>query len=231
MDERVHDRVPFCVRVQFRNASSLLVAYSVNLSRGGVFLETEEDVAVGSDVTLQLEVPRAGPVLLAGRVSWRRGHADKDGPVGIGVEFEDMVDTLGELIDSLVSQFSGITVLVLCHDSKDRGTIARQLRSIMATAEVVGASDARVAESLLDEDIDLAVLDADKDPESALAVLARAQSLFSPVPSIVLASNDALRQRARTCGADEVVSNPPPFGELQTAVMRALGRPTSVKTR
>jgi type IV pilus assembly protein PilZ len=231
MDERVHDRVPFCVRVQFRNASSLLVAYSVNLSRGGVFLETEEPVAIGSDVTLQLEVPRAGPVLLSGRVSWRRGRPDKDGPVGIGVEFEDMVDTLGELIDSLVTQFSGITVLLLCTDGKDRGALARQLRSIMATAEVVGAADARVAESLLDEEIDLAVLDADFDPESTLRVLAHAQSLFSPVPSVVLAASDEVRQRARTVGADEVVGKPPAFGELQTAVMRALCRPSSVKTR
>ncbi|HWM86851.1 MAG TPA: TIGR02266 family protein [Kofleriaceae bacterium] len=231
MDERVHDRVPFCVRVQFRNASSLLIAYSVNLSRGGVFLETEEPVDLGSEVTLQLEVPRAGPVLLSGRVTWRRAQADKDGPVGIGVEFEDMVDTLGELIDSLVTQFSGITVLLLCPDGKQRGNLARQLRSIMATADVVGATDARVAESLLDDEIDLAVLDVDSDPDSALHVLARAQSLFSPVPSVVLAGSDELRQRARMGGADEVVSNPPPLGELQTAVMRALGRPTSVKTR
>jgi type IV pilus assembly protein PilZ len=231
MDERVHDRVPFCVRVQFRNASSLLIAYSVNLSRGGVFLETEEPVEVGSEVTLQLEVARAGPVLLSGRVSWRRERPDRDGPVGIGVEFEDMVDTLGELIDSLVTQFAGITVLVLCQDAKARATLARQLRSIMATAEVVGATDARVAESLLDEEIDLAVLDADSDPDSALQVLSVAQSLFSPVPAIVLAGSDDMRQRARASGAYEVVSNPPPLGELQTAVMRALGKPSSVKTR
>jgi DNA-binding response OmpR family regulator len=142
-----------------------------------------------------------------------------------------MVDTLGELIDSLVTQFSGITVLVLCHDLKDRGSLSRQLRSIMATAEVVGAADARVAESLLDDEIDLAILDADADPDSALRVLARAQQLFSPVPSIVMATSDEVRQRARTFGADEVVAKPPAFGELQTAVMRALGRPTSVKTR
>ncbi len=231
MDERVHDRVPFCVRVQFRNASSLLVAYSVNLSRGGVFLETDAPVEVGSEVTLQLAVARAGPVLLSGRVTWRRERPDRDGPVGIGVEFEDMVDTLGELIDSLVTQFSGITVLVLCQDAKARGTLSRQLRSIMATAEVVGATDARVAKSLLDEEIDLAVLDADSDPDSALAVLTAAQSLFSPVPAIVLAASDEMRQRARAGGADEVLSNPPPLGELQTAVMRALGRPSSVKTR
>ncbi len=231
MEERVHDRVPFSVRVQFRNASSLLVAYSVNLSRGGVFLETEEPVAVGSEVTLQLEVPRAGPVLVSGRVTWRRAQPDKEGPVGIGVEFEDMVDTLGELIDSLVAQFSGITVLLMCPDVKDRTALARQLRSIMATAEVVGAHDARVAESLLDDEIDLAVLAADSDPDSALNVLARAQALFSPVPTIVLAGSDEVRQRARSGGADEVVSSPPPFGELQTAVMRALGRPSAVKTR
>ncbi|HTE49353.1 MAG TPA: TIGR02266 family protein [Kofleriaceae bacterium] len=231
MEERVHDRVPFCVRVQFRNASSLLVAYSVNLSRGGVFLETEEPVEIGSEVTLQLEVPRAGPALLAGRVTWRRAQADKEGPAGIGVEFDAMVDALGELIDSLVTQFAGITVLLLCHDPKERGNIARQLRSIMATAEVVGASDARVAESLLDEDIDLAVIDADADPDGTLQLLGRVQSMFSPVPMVVLAATDELRQRARSGGADEVVSKPPPFGELQTAVMRALGRPTSVKTR
>ena len=231
MDERVHDRVPFCVRVQFRNASSLLVAYSVNLSRGGVFLETEEPVDVGSEVTLQLEVPRAGPVLLSGRVTWRRERPDRDGPVGIGVEFDDMVDTLGELIDSLVTQFSGITVLLLCPDSKTRGMLARQLRSLMSTAEVVGATDARVAESLLDEEIDLAVLDADGDPDEALRVLARAQALFSPVPTIVLTASDDLRRRAREGGANEVVSSPPPLGELQTAVMRALGKPSSVRTR
>jgi type IV pilus assembly protein PilZ len=231
MAERAHDRVPFCVRVQFRNASSLLIAYSVNLSRGGVFLETEEAVEIGSEVTLQLEVPRAGPVLLAGRVSWRRSHADKDGPLGIGVEFDDMVDTLGELIDNLVAQFSGITVLLLCPDAKERGALIRQMRSIIATAEVVGATDARVAESLLDEDIDLAVLDADADPEAALRLLAGVQAMFSPVPVVVMAAGEELRQRARVGGADEVIGKPPAFGELQSAVMRALGRPTSVRTR
>jgi CheY-like chemotaxis protein len=69
------------------------------------------------------------------------------------------------------------------------------------------------------------------DAAAALHVLERAQSLFSPVPSIVLAQSGELRQRARESGADEVVPNPPPLGELQTAVMRALGKPSSVKTR
>ena len=39
MTERAHDRIPFCVRVQFRNASSFLVAYTVNLWRGGAIVD------------------------------------------------------------------------------------------------------------------------------------------------------------------------------------------------
>ena len=73
------------MRVQFRNASSFLVAYTVNLSRGGVFLETEETLAVGSPIAVQLEVPDVGPCTLNGRVSWRREQRDVDGRVGIGI--------------------------------------------------------------------------------------------------------------------------------------------------
>src|SRR4026208_896023 len=84
MGERVHDRVPACMRVQFRNASSFLVAYTVNLSRGGVFLETEEGPAVGSEIALQIEVPQAGPVTLNGHVTWRRGEGGGGGPARHG---------------------------------------------------------------------------------------------------------------------------------------------------
>jgi uncharacterized protein (TIGR02266 family) len=231
MGERVHDRVPICMRVQFRNASSFLVAYTVNLSRGGVFLETEEVLPVGAEIALQLEVPQAGPVTLNGHVTWRRDHPDVDGPRGIGVEFDHIVDPLGDLIDRLVAQFGGITVLLVCKSSRDRVTISRQLRSIIATAEVVGASDAKVAESLLDDEIDLILIDGDTDQPSVLHLLEAAQSLFNPVPSIVMSSEEDLRSKARHSGASEVIANPPPFGELHTAVMRALGRPSAVATK
>ena len=231
MGERVYDRVPICMRVQFRNASSFLVAYTVNLSRGGVFLETEEAFTVGSQIALQLEVPQAGPVLLNGHVTWRREQPDVDGPIGIGIEFDHMIEALGALIDQLVAQFGGITVLLVCKNSRDRVTISRQLRSIIATAEVVGASDAKMAESLLDDEIDLILLDGDTEPQSVMQVLQAAHSLFNPVPTIVMSAEDDVRMHARQSGASEVIANPPPFGELHSAVMRALGRPSAVRTR
>jgi uncharacterized protein (TIGR02266 family) len=231
MSERVHQRVPLCMRVKFRNASSFLVAYSVNLSRGGVFLESEEPLAVGSEIALQVEVPDAGPVTLRGRVTWRRENPDVDGPVGFGVEFEDMVDTRGNLIDELVARFSGITVLLVSPGARDRVTLMRQLKSIIATAEVVGASDTHVAQSLLDDEIDLIVLDGDTDPDGAFTVMLAAQGLLSPVPTILMSDTPKRRERARAAGANEVVSNPPGFGELHAAVMRALGRPSAVAAK
>ena len=47
MSDREHDRIPFSMQVEFRTASSFLVAYSVNLSRGGMFIETDAEVPMG----------------------------------------------------------------------------------------------------------------------------------------------------------------------------------------
>ena len=219
------------MRVQFRNASSFLVAYTVNLSRGGVFLETEQMVAVGSPITLQLEVPDVGPSMLTGRVSWRREQPDVDGPVGIGIEFEEMSESLGAMIDQLVADFGGITVLLVTGDAKDRVTITRQLKSIIATAEVVGAADSRVAESVLDDEIDLILADGDGEPDAVVHMIGAVQALFNPVPIVVMSSFEETRERAKDAGASEILPNPPSFGELQAAVMRALGKPSAVATK
>ena len=48
------------------------------------------------------------------------------------------------------------------------------------------------------------------------------------VPTIAIAANPKLRELARAAGADELAANPPPFGELQVVLVRALGRPVSV---
>ena len=62
-------------------------------------------------------------------------------------------------------------------------------------------------------------------------MIGEVQSLFSPIPIIVMTSFEGTRDRVKTAGASEIISNPPGFGELQAAVMRALGRPSSVATK
>ena len=180
MGGREHQRIPYNVQVQFRTASSFLVAYSVNLSRGGLFLEADKVVPVGTEVKLQFSVPGAGPMLIRGRVTWIRGEDAVDGPAGMGLEFEDIGDALGSVIDRLVANFSGLNVLLLSCDDQDRSTLSRLIRSIISTAEVVGASDAHVAEALLGDEIDLAVFELDSDSEAALRRPSRARLRVPP---------------------------------------------------
>jgi uncharacterized protein (TIGR02266 family) len=227
MDDRSHQRIPYAVQVEFRTASSFLVAYSVNLSRGGLFLETTNDAPVGSEITLQFTVPGAGPMLITGRVSWRREKGN-EGPGGIGIEFDDIRDSVGEIIDRLVADFEGLNIMLLSGDKQDRSTLSRLIRSIIGTAEVLGAGDTHMAETLIDDDIDLVVVDADFDPDGALRILKLAAARQSRIPTIALTSNKKMRERARAAGASEVASNPPPFSEFQRLLVRALGRPLAV---
>jgi uncharacterized protein (TIGR02266 family) len=228
MSDREYDRIPYSVQVEFRTASSFLVAYSVNLSRGGMFIETDSEIPAGVLLALDLHVPGVGLLELVGVVAWRRGADSPDGPAGLGVEFQDVAPQLGSAIDKLVSSFQGVQILVLSGDRQDRTTLARSIKSIISTAEVLQAADVAVATTLLTSEIDVAIVDLDFDPEGALATLTAAQQLSPKVPTVAITANPQLRELAKAAGADELATNPPPFGELQVVLVRALSKPVSV---
>ena len=230
MSDREYDRIPYSVQVEFRTASSFLVAYSVNLSRGGIFIETDYEVPSGMIVALDMQVPGAGLLHLRGIVAWRRGLDNADGPPGLGIEFQDIAPQLGSMIDMLVSSFHGVHILVLSGDRQDRTTLARSIKSIIGTAEIQQAADAEAAAALLTSDLDLAVVDVDFDPDGAIQTLRAAKELVPRVPTVALTTSAKLRELARAAGADELASNPPPFAELQIVLVRALSRPVSVRS-
>jgi uncharacterized protein (TIGR02266 family) len=227
MSGREHQRIPYAVQVQFRTASSFLVAYSVNLSRGGLFIETDQLVSPGTEVSLQFAVPGTGPIMARGRVAWSREQLDSNGPRGIGVEFDDIGTSIGPVIDRLVSNFSGVNILLLSADDRKRRTLSRMIRSIISTAEVVGAANATTAENILDSEIDLVIIDLDGPTDEALSTLVLARS--QGIPTVALGAQSVARDRARDAGADEVATNPPPSAEFQRILVRALGKPATIR--
>lgn len=223
-------RAPYAVQVEFRTASSFLVAYSVNLSRGGLFLE-DVDIPAGSPMTLDLSVPNAGTTSLQGVVAWRRSIDDASaGPPGIGVELQEVAPQLGQLIDKLVGGFRGVQVLLLSGDKQDRTTLARNIKSIISTAEITQAADAQVAGAILTNEIDLAIVDIDFDCDGGIQTIQSARKQAPPVPTIAITSNSAYRELAVAAGTDELLQNPPGFADLQVVLVRALAKPISVKT-
>ena len=222
--------MPYSVQVEFRTASSFLVAYSINLSRGGLFLETDADVPTGTTMTLDFTVPTAGTTSINGLVAWRRSPEDANaGPPGLGIEFQDIAPLLGSLIDKLVSAFRGVQILALSGDRQDRTQLARNIKSIFSTAEITQAADANIAASVLTHEIDVAIVDVDFDLEGGLAIIRAAKAQKPPVPAIAITSNPAYREQAVAAGADELLANPPPFADLQVVLVRALGKPVAIR--
>src|SRR5262245_10404865 len=169
--------MPYAVQVEFRTASSFLVAYSVNLSRGGLFLETDVDIPTGALMTLDFSVPSAGTTSLNGVVAWRRGVGENsDGPPGIGVEFQDVAPPLGVIVDKLVTNFRGVQMLLLSGDRQDRTQLARNIKSIISTAEITQAADPNVASTVLSGEIDAVIVDIDFDLEGGLKILRAAKA-------------------------------------------------------
>lgn len=85
------DRAPVRIQVECRSAGPFFSAHSVNISRGGVFLQTEYLLPPGRTVQLSFCLPDGPRISTRGRVIWTRGPGDPRGPAGMGIQF----DTLG----------------------------------------------------------------------------------------------------------------------------------------
>lgn len=223
MTGREFQRIPCAVRVTFRSPSAFLVAYATNLSRGGLFLETDEPLEVGEELSLSLEVPELGALDVPARVAWHRAAAGEQGPAGMGIEFGVVEDPVGDVIDRLVASFEGIQVALVSRDGRSSVAVSRAVRAAVATAEVVELSDVELLGAVADS-CDLVVIDADSEEDGGDAAVAHVRSLERPLPAIVLSAVEERRRRAEAAGAI-ALSSPPASGELGKAAVRAMGRP------
>jgi len=103
--ERCAPRIPAKLTVRYgQEMGSLLSDYSVNISTGGLFLETESPLPVDSLLQLDFPLPgRTNPVICQARVAWinapnRPGHLQL--PSGMGLQFLDLsLDDLQSIRD------------------------------------------------------------------------------------------------------------------------------------
>lgn len=242
MTDRRHTRIPLALEVSYRSAGAFLVAYTTNLSKGGVFIETEELLPEGTEITLRLAVPGEASLELVASVAWVSEVSEGGRGPGMGLRFEQLDAAHGELVDRLVGRFRGVRVLVIGIEQASRTQLARMVRSVIGAAEVSEAHGAESGERALKRDVDLLLLDlappdhepkrADQSTPSAselLLLLRLAKAHVPPVPVIALAEDHERRRLAKELGADAALTSPPQQVELQGELLRLLGRPTQAK--
>jgi type IV pilus assembly protein PilZ len=224
---RRQPRIPISLEVQYRTTGAFLVAYSINLSKGGIFVETNEPLEVGERVSLAFEVPGAGKLEVDGAVAWVRS-GDQDGlPDGMGVQFDTLDGKYGARIDGMVRTFMGLTVLVVAASPDRLALLGRYVRSIIA-CEIVEATSAALAEVALGESPDLVIVDLDVRPEMGMRVISAAREKGGAMPIILLTGDESRREEGAAAGADEALVTPPSYHELQAAVIRQLSRPSAI---
>ena len=228
--QRRDSRLPAKLEVAYRTQGAFLVAYSVNLSRGGIFLESPTPLPAGTEVTLRLEIPSAGTIELVGQVAWVRKGSPDGLPDGMGIQLSALDERYGELIDRMVQHFTGITVLAMAGSSEGLALLGRYVRSIMS-CEILEATTLAEAETALAASPDLVVLDVDRSAELGVQTvedIKRRGQGGAATPVILLAPDLRSRELGKLAGADEVLEAPASFAALQAAVIRTLSRPAAV---
>jgi uncharacterized protein (TIGR02266 family) len=96
------DRAPVRIQVECRGTGPFFSAESLNVSRGGVFLQTEYLLPPGRTVQLRFCLPDGPRISTRGRVIWTREPGDPHGPAGMGIQFETLAPEVLRALEDLI---------------------------------------------------------------------------------------------------------------------------------
>ena len=98
---REHPRIPARLQVRVRTADDLFQLYTRDVSRGGLFLTTELDLAMGQQLGIDFVHPDTGEAFpLKGVV---RHRVRRPGVAGVGVQFLEMDDAIRDRLFDFIS--------------------------------------------------------------------------------------------------------------------------------
>jgi uncharacterized protein (TIGR02266 family) len=228
-DGRKFPRAPLACEVHYRTKGSFLVSYSLNLSKGGLFLETAELQPVGSILTVRFSVPGTSTQIeTEARVMWVRSEISSEGlPTGMGLQFDRLEERLGAIIDKLVQDFAGMKLMAVAADATTAERLSRYLRSIL-TCDVVQSLAAETTQSGFAVPLDLVLVDLDSAGADGIAAIGVARKgTVPPIPVVALSRSPERRAEALQAGAAAVLENPPAYDVLRDCVLEVLGKPDS----
>jgi uncharacterized protein (TIGR02266 family) len=242
---RTAPRVEATFRVCYQSVDELLVAYSSDLSKGGMFLHSERFLPVNAVLRLQLELePGAAEIPIICRVVYVRDERTArtvGKPPGMGIEFLDLTSECLQLIETFINEKIALanampnvaprprrlSVLVVDDDAGCRTLAAQPFR---ARGDYVRlANDGFDALALcLKEPPDVIVSDVQMPRMDGWTLLrmVRARPTLVSVPFVFLTTLGGEQERLRgyQLGVDDYIGKPFRGKELQTRVDRIMER-------
>jgi uncharacterized protein (TIGR02266 family) len=99
-DNRQHPRVSIAVEIDVASGSNFYAGRTRDLSLGGLFVETDVGLPIGSQIDVKLKLP-GGTFMVACEVVWHL--SDKGHTVGVGVRFLQLSAGARHAIESFMS--------------------------------------------------------------------------------------------------------------------------------
>lgn len=104
-ERRMHPRIPIIMQVSFKRNGKTMRSYTMNFSKGGMFLATDKPANVGEHLLLSFNIPGfPHPLNLLGEVKWARKKSSANSTAGVGIEFIEMNETHKQLIADFVDR-------------------------------------------------------------------------------------------------------------------------------
>jgi|SRR5689334_6125161 type IV pilus assembly protein PilZ len=103
-ERREHTRYETSIAVDYASGETFLFAYLKNISAMGIFIRTNEPLAIGTSLRLRFHVDEDDPLVLDGEVTWInpfRPNGENLNP-GMGVRFTELTRERREQVVALV---------------------------------------------------------------------------------------------------------------------------------
>ena len=244
-DQRQHPRHPIVLRVAYSDQQQGLDA-TENLSRGGLFVQTERGFRVGEEVTVSLSFPGLlNPVQVTGTIAWVRPASPPSFPAGVGIQVEREQDRqrLGEIVslagpekpasEPEAPQAAGYRVLIVednPHIVEMYSYVLKKLASGplegKVPLEVVLAQDGHGAlRQLKESKVDLVMTDLYMPVMDGFALVERIrqEEALQHIPIIAIsAGGSEAQERALQLGVDIYLRKPVRFAEVLETVKALL---------
>src|ERR1041385_3905863 len=108
-DDRRAIKPPITRKIKFKSASldQFIERYSVDVSRGGIFIRTKDPLAVGTQLKFEFQLQDAQPLISGeGTVVWIREHDPNRTGVapGMGVRFDRLAPQSQQVLDRILAK-------------------------------------------------------------------------------------------------------------------------------